>query len=218
MQCPHCLVVFLGQEKTVTIDNDIESVWEIAAYKCPSCERLILYLVKRDIVTDFGSLRELAKDVKTLIHPKTSRRSTPPPEVPREFVTDYLEACLVLADSPKASAALSRRCLQHILREKAGVKHGDLAKEIREAIDNGELPNHISESLDAIRNIGNFAAHPNKSNSTGEILSVEPGEAEWSLEVIEMLHDFYFVQPESAKQKRKALNQKLADAGKPPMK
>ena len=36
------------------------------------------------------------------------------------------EACLVLPDSPKASVALSRRCLQHILREAAKVKHGDL--------------------------------------------------------------------------------------------
>jgi hypothetical protein len=33
--------------------------------------------------------------------------------------------------------------------------------------------------LDAIRTIGNFAAHPIKSTSSGEIVDVEPGEAEW---------------------------------------
>jgi len=32
----------------------------------------------------------------------------------------------VLSDSEKASAALSRRCLEHLLREKAGVKQDDL--------------------------------------------------------------------------------------------
>jgi hypothetical protein len=43
-----------------------------------------------------------------------------PSEVPPEFANDYKEACLIIANSPKASAALSRRCLQNILREKAG--------------------------------------------------------------------------------------------------
>jgi hypothetical protein len=32
------------------------------------------------------------------------------------------------------------------------------------------------------------------------------------------LFDFYFVQPEVLKKKREALDKKLADAGKPPMK
>ena len=66
--------------------------------------------------------------------------------------------------------------------------------------------------------IGNFAAHPIKSNSTGEIVEVEIGEAEWLLDVLELLFDFYFVQPAITKAKREALNQKLLDAGKPPMK
>lgn len=141
-----------------------------------------------------------------------------PPQVPKEFVEDYQEACLVLADSPKASAALSRRCLQYILQEKAGVAHRDLARQIQEVIDSNALPSYIAESIDAIRNIGNFAAHPIKSKSTGEIVPIEPGEAEWSLDVIEMLYDFYFVQPTIIQQKRDALNQTLVDAGKPLMK
>ncbi len=72
--------------------------------------------------------------------------------------------------------------------------------------------------LDAVRNIGNFAAHPLKSQSTGEIVEVEPGEAEWNLEVLEMLFDFYYVQPAHAQKRRDELKKKLADAGKPPMK
>lgn len=69
-----------------------------------------------------------------------------------------------------------------------------------------------------MRNIGNFAAHPIKSTNTGEIIDVEPGEAEWLLDVLEGLFDFYFVQPAILKAKRDKLNQKLVDAGKPPMK
>ncbi len=57
-----------------------------------------------------------------------------------------------------------------------------------------------------------------KSTSTGEILPVEPGEAEWNLDVLEALFDFYYVQVAVAAKKKAALNAKLADAGKPPMK
>jgi len=90
----------------------------------------------------------------------------------------------VLPDSPKASAALSHRCLQNLLREKAGVKPGNLANEIQQVIDSGRLPSHLSDSIDAIRNIGNFSAHPMKSNTTGEIVPIEPQEAEWNLDAL----------------------------------
>ena len=123
-----------------------------------------------------------------------------------------------VANSPKASAALSRRCLQHLLRTYANIKPGNLADEIQEVIESRTLPSYLSESLDAIRLIGNFAAHPIKSTHTGEIIDVEPGEAEWILDVLESLFDFYFVQPAKLLTKRDALNKKLADAGKKPMK
>jgi hypothetical protein len=67
----------------------------------------------------------------------------------------------------------------------------DLSKEIQEVLDSRKLPTEIGENLDAVRNIGNFAAHPLKSTSTGEILDVEPDEAEWNLEVLDQLIDFY---------------------------
>ena len=154
----------------------------------------------------------------TLIHPKAVSRSPIPSEIPREFARDYAEACLVLADSEKASAALSRRCLQHLLRGKAGITEANLAGEIQQVLDSKQLPTHLADDLDAVRNIGNFAAHPLKSTSTGEIVEVEPQEAEWSLNVLQQLFDFYFVQPARAKARRDALNTKLQGAGKPGMK
>jgi hypothetical protein len=75
-----------------------------------------------------------------------------------------------------------------------------------------------SEAVDAIRNIGNFAAHPIKSTASGEVLPVEPGEAEWTLDVLDGLFDFYFVQPSLLQRKKAALNAKLASANKPPAK
>ena len=153
-----------------------------------------------------------------LVRPKAISRSPLPPEIPPKFTEDYKEACLVLSDSPKASAALSRRCLQNLLREKAKTKKENLSDQIQEVIDSKKLPSYLSEGIDAVRNIGNFAAHPIKSKSTGEIVEVEPGEAEWNLDILERLFDFYFIQPEILKKKKENLNQKLEDVGKPPMK
>lgn len=81
-----------------------------------------------------------------------------------------------------------------------------------------QLPSAIAENLDAVRNIGNFAAHPMKDTSSGAIMPVEPEEADWNLDVIEELFDIFYVQPELAKRKRASLDAKLAAAGKPPMK
>jgi len=100
------------------------------------------------------------------------------------------------------------------LGDEAQVKHQDLYAEIQELLDRNTLPSHIADSLDAVRVIGNFAAHPTKSRSTGEIVPVEPGEAEWNLDVLEALFDFYFVAPARTKARKEALNKKLADAGK----
>jgi len=80
------------------------------------------------------------------------------------------------------------------------------------------LPQHLAVILDAVRNIGNFATHPLKNTNSGEIIDVEPEEAEWNLEVLESLFDFFYVQPAISEARKTKLNEKLATAGKPPMK
>src|SRR5205823_4541584 len=52
-----------------------------------------------------------------------------PPEVPTHIAEDYQQAAIVLQLSPKASAALSRRCLQVLLREQGYNQH-DLWEQI----------------------------------------------------------------------------------------
>ena len=220
MKCPHCLVEFHDNVEAIAIAHDEDGDWGMLKRLCPNCNRLVLQLAQGMLVAHpvHGGVRFVQPINEVLVHPKRSSRASLPPDVPIEFTQDYNEACVVLADSAKASAALSRRCLQFLLRSQAKVKHGNLAEEIQEVMDSKTLPSHLSESLDAIRNIGNFAAHPMKSKSTGEIVEVEPGEAEWNLDVLESLFDFYFVQPAMLKKKRDRLNKKLADAGKPAMK
>jgi hypothetical protein len=186
--------------------------------KCPACGCYILSLFERYDRYGAGGKNYYHNQREFLCYPKAVSRAPLPEEVPEKYAVDYKEACLTLADSPKASAALSRRCLQHILREEAKIKPGNLADEIQQILDAGRLPSHLLESLDAVRNIGNFAAHPIKSQASGEVIDVEPGEAEWNLDVLEALFDYFFVQPALLKKKRDALNAKLKEAGKPEMK
>lgn len=210
MKCPHCLHLFHEQMDRGHIGSGPEGDWKWQFQTCPGCEKSIISL---------SAYKNGYYSANFLAFPKGIARMPLSDDVDDERVKgDYLEAALVLSDSPKASAALSRRCLQHVLREKAGVKKGDLSNEIQQLLDGNSLPSDIAENLDAIRNIGNFAAHPMKSTNTGEILDVEPHEAEWNLEVLEQLIDYYFVRPAISKKKRAALNEKLSEAGKPPLK
>lgn len=144
--------------------------------------------------------------------------------IPHEVVTtspqiaeDFREAVAVLPLSMKASAALSRRCLQAVLVDRGGVNPKDsLSRQIDQVLNT--LPNELSLNVDAIRNVGNFAAHPMKSENSGAVVDVEEGEAAWLLEVLEALFDFYYVQPARATKAREALNEKLQELGKPPIK
>ena len=165
---------------------------------CPHCKNIIL-----------------ADSAGTLLWPHTY--SVPiPEEVKGEapgLAADYNEAALVLPKSPRASAALSRRCLQSILAEKGGAKRSDgLADQIQEVLHS--LPHELALNLDVVRKIGNFTAYPMKSTNSGEILDVEEGEAEWSLQIIGELFDHYYVLPSRSAARRKELDDKLKAAGK----
>jgi hypothetical protein len=222
MKCPHCLENFHEHHIGIFIGQDIEGQWLVVMNSCPACKKVILHLRNSDTDGSHAQMRVVqswgvAKS-EVLIRPRGSSRPPCPVEVPPTLSVDYLEACLVLPDSAKAAAALGRRCLQNLLRDTVKVKHGNLSDEIQQVLDNEKLPSGLHDSIDAIRNIGNFAAHPMKSTQTGLILDVEPGEAEWTLDVLEELFDYYFVRPATIQKKKDAFNKKLLEAGKPPMK
>jgi hypothetical protein len=141
MKCPHCLENFFENWNEKEINPDKEGNWSVKYCKCPSCKKLIIKLE----ILRFGG-RDLSRQ-EYLVRPKTISRAPLPSEVPPGFANDYNEACLVLTDSPKASAALSRRCLQNLLREKAKTTKKDLFDQIQEVIDSKKLPSYLSEDI-----------------------------------------------------------------------
>jgi hypothetical protein len=222
MLCPHCSLA-------INFEYEYYNIWPTPDFDeskiglgvtigiCPACENLIV-LFEQGYATkgEYGYSMNGVEEAK-IIFPHATLRLVEP-EVPPPYKEEFIEANEVLNLSPKASAALSRRILQNVMRDVFNVKHSDLAKEIDEFIATKGAPSYVNQAIDAVRNVGNFAAHPLKSKSTGQIVEVEPGEAEWLLEALEALFDFAFVQPKRLEAKRNKLNEKLKDLGKPPMK
>lgn len=222
MICPHCSTKVrfewnfkgpLGE-----FDNEYLTGNFLKFDNCPECKKDVIYYSNCDFYfSEFGHEEIAEVNNEQLIYPnKTKFEFTD--YIPALYLEDYEEALKVLNASPKASAALSRRLLQLILRDEYKVKKGNLSNEIDAFIKLPGIPTHITDAVDAIRNLGNLAAHPSKDKNTGEIVSVEPGEAEWLIDVIEALFDFTFVQPKKLEQRRSEINAKLKKIGKPEMK
>jgi hypothetical protein len=212
------VTVFVGWTRVDLIDDPKGGAWAINMTLCPHCKKIVLRLLRQGTLKLGSAVLPLGKtELDLLIWPKGIARAPVPTQVPGDVAEDYVEACNVLPDSLKASAALSRRCLQNLLVKNAGVKKKDLFDQIQEVLDAKTLPSRLADDLDAVRVIGNFAAHPIKSKATGEIVPVETGEPEWNLDVLEALFDFFYVEPAKQQKRREGLNAKLKDAGKPPL-
>jgi hypothetical protein len=212
MQCPYCLIHFHDnwQDNKIYRDNRSgASDYLVRNALCPSCDKHTI------------ELRHLQSGKWTRILPRGSSRPPVPVEVPKHIANDYTEACEVLPISAKASAALSRRCLQTMLHEH-GYKARDLAQEIQLILDEKDttkaIPITLRQSIDGIRHFGNFSAHPITDVTTLQIIDVEPGEAEQCLETTEEMFQHFYVRPELAKKRKAELDAKLAKAGKPPSK
>lgn len=220
-KCPHCGVVATTVPVSVATNASSLTDGSPIAFRylrsgasvlanvsaCPACGEIIIWLTHLKNNNQYGRT-ELAWP-KGINRPIAAEVKNDSPDLARDFE----EAVAVLSVSPKASAALSRRCLQALIVRKANAVGRTLYAQIEDVINRGGLPSHLVESLHIIREIGNAAAHPIHSGNTGEIVDIEESEAEWMLEAIEQLFDFYIVVPAKANARTAELKKKFGKAG-----
>lgn len=212
IRCPHCLngtsVSFsIPLKDACSIHGLAGTRYTVGSGYCenPECRRLIIWLEERSGEN---------KPVRQYIVPRSKARMGLA-DVPHDMAKDYEQACAVLDLSPPASAALARRCLQRVIREHFGVKKGSLHDEIDEVVKSGRVPPYLVDLLDRVREIGNLAAHPAQDGATGLIVDVEEGEARWTLEIIEGLFKYCFVEAKETERRTKSLEEKLGRARGP---
>jgi hypothetical protein len=208
--CPHC-----DRAVTITdgrITTDRHTLWQENAdgrrslistfIVCPNpdCRKFTLTAALRESKSGQGN-EVLGQTLQSWnLVPSSSAKSFPS-YIPKTILSDYQEACYIRDLSPKASATLSRRCLQGILRDFWQVKPGRLVDEIDQI--NDRVDPLTWGAIDALRKLGNIGAHMEKDINL--IVDVDPQEAELLIGLIETLLKEWYVGREERKARMGAL-------------
>ena len=208
--CPYCNHAQTVTDQQFALDkvhiNHSQSVYgpmiaEISSIRCANddCKQLQLafYLhVANTQKFDFWIKEKLIRSWNLL---PESLAKPQPSYIPEPIVEDYKEACLIRDLSPKASATLSRRCLQGIIRDFCRISDRTLFLEIdtlKKQVKDGKGPKQVLEdtvdAIDAVRKIGSIGAHMEKDINV--IIDVEPMEAQKLIDLIELLFREWYVQ------------------------
>ena len=208
--CPHC-----SRHTTVTDSNinilslntllpnpDGPQRFETTVISCPNpdCQKITVTL-SQSLLSESAGLPTLYWKVSTVMNhwrviPESSARVFPN-YIPAPILEDYEEACKIADASPKASATLSRRCLQGMIRDYFGVKKDRLVEEINAIKD--KVDPITWTSIDAVRSIGNIGAHMEKDINL--IIDVDEGEAQALIQMIELLLEDWYIQRHNREQK-----------------
>lgn len=157
-----------------------KSCLSITFYKCPNCGQYTIY------ATGIGAD---VKSTKIKIKPVSNAKQFPE-YIPAALRQDYEEACAIVSLSPKASATLSRRCLQGMIRDFWDIKEPNLSKAISQL--EGKIPAQQWRVINGVRRIGNIGAHMEKDINL--IVDIDPDEAEKLLKLIEHLFKQWYIE------------------------
>lgn len=163
----------------------------------PNCRKLSIsgYLFKSDQHGNAGQ-----RMYEWQLVPEVNAKPFPD-YIPKQLRDDYFESCLIKDKSPKASATLSRRCLQGIIRDFWKIKEKSLFLEI--AALEGKVDATTWEAIDSVRKVGNIGAH--MEQDVNQIVEVEPDEAGLLIWLIETLFEEWYVKRHTKEEKMKAI-------------
>ncbi|WP_454954284.1 DUF4145 domain-containing protein [Fusobacterium hwasookii] len=209
--CPYCQTRTtieksnLFEEEIIYNEDNQRKIMLFSIITCPNIECNRATIIMKDYETEknsFGTYK-VGTPIKTKrIEPEFNYKHYPE-YIPEQIRQDYEEASKIVSLSPKASATLSRRCLQGMIRDFHGVNEDNLYKEI-EAIK-AQLGINIYNALHSLRAIGNIGAHPEQDINL--IVDIDEGEAEKILKLIEFLIDKWYIAREEENKMLNDVNQ-----------
>jgi hypothetical protein len=174
-------------------------MYRLIGSKCRACGNVSITrqkaLIPKDAnIYDYGPfsspIHDLHFEDDILIWPRGIMRPIPK-DTPKVIVQDFKEACESLYTSKRASAALARRCLQHLIRIRLGIRK-NLYQEIEALFESTSLPPTLKDALHLIRNLGILGAHPLQDSETDNVLEIEEGEVEMVIDVLGQLLEYYY--------------------------
>ena len=213
--CPYCqhtqvlgtnLLTTVGfhrvnELKDFGIKEEQLASFQVKAINCLNkrCQRTSLSLQLGTVGKDHRGSNLFGQALKEWQLVPASSAKPQPNCIPAVLRTDYQEACAIAALSPKASATLSRRVLQGMIRDFCGISKRRLVDEINALqvlVNEGKAPAGVSaesvEAIDHVRGIGNIGAHMEKD--INHIIGVDPQEARLLIELIEILFKEWYVE------------------------
>lgn len=154
----------------------------VSFFKCPQCDNVSVYIE--------GKGNQYSDGYHLWFFPLSKARQFPE-YVPKAIRDDYAEAYSIIELSPKASATLSRRCVQGMIRNLWNVDRSNLYQEIDSIKD--LIDPMLWKSLNSIRSIGNIGAHMEKDINL--IIDIDPNEAEKLIKLVELLVKEWYIVP-----------------------
>jgi hypothetical protein len=202
MECPHCHSEFTEAPHVFALGEDQDGIWQVWNARCSVCDRLIVNIC--------------AKDGRSYpARPQTSTRPRLSEDVPLDYADDYHAACQVYFYSPESTAALSRRLLQRLLAAKAGSGDGGLVDQIRRSVLGPDMPAYLKQGLQMYSRLAKLDSEENKSLHPEALAGVQPGEADWLLDVLQSMLELYFVQPARLQRKQNSVEEMVAPPAPP---
>jgi len=114
------------------------------------------------------------------------------------------------------SVVLSRRILADLLEAFAGQAQFSLAARIEKFVADANHPRQLRDNLQHFREIADFGAHTQKDDQA-EVLDVGREEAEWTLDLLDRLFDYFIVTPDRDQKMRDAMDERIKAAGRRPI-
>lgn len=111
------------------------------------------------------------------------------------YVDSYNEAYQVLETSPKSCAFLCRTLVERLLKERCGCTDYGLEARIKTFLVNNSVPKKLSDNLHYVKLAGDTVAHT-KEDDSGTAIETTKEDCLLLLQIIEMLMDFIFNQPQ----------------------